>query len=128
MKIKHFVAHPNVRVFVTQGGLQSIEEAIDRAVPMVGLSFVFDQTMNTQKMVEVGIGISLDPFTVTKEELKKSIVDVAENYRLGFKLRTFVAFDSWFLVTKNVFWRFETFCLISVYKVSKTFFGGLNML
>ena len=38
-----------------------------------------DQPSNVQKIIEIGIGLGLDPSTVTKEELKNSIIDVVEN-------------------------------------------------
>jgi UDP:flavonoid glycosyltransferase YjiC (YdhE family) len=72
-------AHPNVKAFVTQGGLQSTEEAISRGVPLVGMPFMGDQPMNVQKIVDLGIGLGVDPVTVTKNELKNSIIEVAEN-------------------------------------------------
>jgi UDP:flavonoid glycosyltransferase YjiC (YdhE family) len=38
-----------------------------------------DQPMNVQKIVDLGIGLGVDPVTVTKNELKNSIIEVAEN-------------------------------------------------
>ncbi|XP_063912831.1 UDP-glycosyltransferase UGT5-like [Zophobas morio] len=73
------LAHPNIRAFVTQGGLQSIEEAVSRGVPLIGMPFVTDQPSNIQKIEDIGIGLGVDPGTVTKEELKKCIIEVAEN-------------------------------------------------
>ena len=73
------VAHRNIRAFVTQGGLQSVEEAISRGVPLIGMPFLGDQPSNVQKIMEMGIGLGVDPSTVTKEELKNSIIDVVEN-------------------------------------------------
>ncbi|CAH0550301.1 unnamed protein product [Brassicogethes aeneus] len=71
------LAHPNVKAFVTQGGLQSIEEAISREVPMVGLPFIGDQPMTLNKLSQAGVALVHDPVTVTKEELKSSIIKVA---------------------------------------------------
>ncbi|KAJ3641639.1 hypothetical protein Zmor_028135 [Zophobas morio] len=73
------LAHRNIRAFVTQGGLQSIEEAISRGVPLIGMPFMRDQPMNVQKIIDMGIGLGIDPVTMTKEELKKCIIEVAEN-------------------------------------------------
>ncbi|KAJ8966046.1 hypothetical protein NQ317_018127 [Molorchus minor] len=75
------LAHPNIKVFITQCGLQSIEEAISREVPMVGVPFIADQPMNIKRLVEIGVAIGIDYLTVTKEELKSAIVEVAENNR-----------------------------------------------
>ncbi|CAH1993759.1 unnamed protein product [Acanthoscelides obtectus] len=73
------LAHPNVKVFVTQCGLQSIEEAISRGVPMVGMPFIADQTRNIRRLSEEGAAIGLDHTTVTKEEFKNAIIEVISN-------------------------------------------------
>ncbi|XP_063912832.1 UDP-glycosyltransferase UGT5-like [Zophobas morio] len=73
------LAHRNIRAFVTQGGLQSIEEAVSRGVPLIGMPFMGDQPSNVQKIVDMGIGLGVDPSTVSKEELRQCIVNVAEN-------------------------------------------------
>ncbi|KAG5858258.1 UDP-glucuronosyltransferase 2A3, partial [Gonioctena quinquepunctata] len=73
--------HPNVKVFVTQGGLQSIEEAISNGVPMVGLPFFADQPVNVRILAEKGLAIEVDHHTMTKEDLKGAILEVATNIR-----------------------------------------------
>ena len=77
--VNGFAAHPNIRAFVTQGGLQSTEEAISRGVPLIGMPFMGDQPMNVQKIIDMGIGLGVDPVTVNKEELKNCIIEVAED-------------------------------------------------
>ncbi|KAJ8980328.1 hypothetical protein NQ317_008036 [Molorchus minor] len=56
-------------------------EAISREVPMVGVPFIADQPMNIKRLVEIGVAIGIDYLTVTKEELKSAIIEVAENNR-----------------------------------------------
>ncbi|CAH1164481.1 unnamed protein product [Phaedon cochleariae] len=73
------LGHPNVKVFVTQGGLQSVEEAISYAVPMVGLPFITDQPGNIKKITDLGMGLGLDYRTMSKEQLKNAIMEVGEN-------------------------------------------------
>ncbi|XP_031329001.1 UDP-glucuronosyltransferase 2B19-like isoform X2 [Photinus pyralis] len=73
------LTHPNVKVFVMQGGLQSMEEAISGGVPLVGMPFFGDQPLNCMKMVNLGIALSIDTETLTSEDLKKMIIEVAEN-------------------------------------------------
>ncbi|XP_053675024.1 UDP-glucosyltransferase 2-like [Anopheles nili] len=75
------LAHPKVRVFVMQGGQQSMEEAIDRHVPLVVIPFNFDQFGNADKVVERGIGRSVWMERLTVEALRESIMDVASNKR-----------------------------------------------
>ncbi|QEI03428.1 EGT [Spodoptera cosmioides nucleopolyhedrovirus] len=71
--------HPNVRAFVTQGGVQSTDEAIDALVPMVGMPMMGDQAFNTNKYAELGIGRVVDTVTVNSFEMINAITDVAEN-------------------------------------------------
>nr|XP_018903756.1 PREDICTED: UDP-glucuronosyltransferase 1-9-like [Bemisia tabaci]XP_018903757.1 PREDICTED: UDP-glucuronosyltransferase 1-9-like [Bemisia tabaci] len=55
------LAHPKVRLFITQGGLQSFQEAVHYGVPLLGVPFFGDQNLNTGKMSAAGIGLKLDP-------------------------------------------------------------------
>ncbi|EFN61275.1 Ecdysteroid UDP-glucosyltransferase, partial [Camponotus floridanus] len=49
------LAHPKIRLFIYQGGLQSTEEAVYNAVPLIGLPFLADQYTNVNKMVSLGV-------------------------------------------------------------------------
>ncbi|XP_050518303.1 UDP-glycosyltransferase UGT5 isoform X2 [Diabrotica virgifera virgifera] len=73
------LAHPNIKVFVMQGGLQSIEEAITLEVPLVGMPFVTDQPSNIKRIVELGLGVKVDHKTLTRDILKDAIMEVAQN-------------------------------------------------
>ncbi|CAG9821214.1 unnamed protein product [Phaedon cochleariae] len=81
------LAHPNVKVFLSQCGLQSIEEAVSRGVPIVGLPFIADQAMNIKRLQEFEVALGIDYVTITKEEVKEKLVEVAENpkYRTNIK-------------------------------------------
>lgn len=76
-----FSDHPKIKVFVTQGGFQSIEEAITKGVPMVGIPFFGDQLKNIKKVVEWGLGLELSPVNMNAENLTNTIVIVATNSR-----------------------------------------------
>ena len=71
--------HPNIKAFVTQGGVQSTDEAIEALVPMVGMPMMGDQAFNTNKYVELGIGRVVDTVSVDAFEMNDAITDVAEN-------------------------------------------------
>lgn len=73
------LGHPNIKLFVTQGGLQSTEEAIVNKVPLLGMPFIADQFPNCRRYVTLGIGNYLDFHTLTKETFKKSILEIAGN-------------------------------------------------
>ncbi|XP_032521849.2 UDP-glucosyltransferase 2-like [Danaus plexippus] len=65
--------HPNVKLFITQGGLQSTDEAIDAAVPVIGIPMLGDQWYNVEKYTYHKIGMQLDITTLTENELKNAI-------------------------------------------------------
>ncbi|AGR56885.1 egt [Hemileuca sp. nucleopolyhedrovirus] len=65
--------HKNVKAFVTQGGVQSTDEAIAALVPMIGMPMMGDQSFNTNKYIDLGIGLVVDTSTVTSQQLIKAI-------------------------------------------------------
>lgn len=67
------LGHEKVKVFVTHGGRNSIEEASYHGVPMVGIPCMVDQPDNIMLVVHKGIGVKLDIHTFTKEELENGI-------------------------------------------------------
>ncbi|XP_072946227.1 UDP-glucosyltransferase 2-like [Epargyreus clarus] len=75
--------HPKVKAFVTQGGLQSTDEAITAGVPLIGIPMIGDQWYNAEKYVKWKIGMKLDFITFTKSQLKNALdtVILNESYR-----------------------------------------------
>ncbi|QHB21795.1 egt [Artaxa digramma nucleopolyhedrovirus] len=80
--------HRNVKAFVTQGGVQSTDEAIEALVPMVGLPMIGDQAYNADKLAQLKIGRSLDTATVNGEQLSRAIIDVATDAQYRNNLRS----------------------------------------
>ncbi|XP_046993823.1 UDP-glucuronosyltransferase 2B31-like [Schistocerca americana] len=66
------LAHPNVRIFITQGGLQSFNEATYYGVPLIGIPFMGDQHYNVAKMVSAEIGYKLQFRSITKDVVLKA--------------------------------------------------------
>lgn len=54
------LAHPNVRLLITHGGMLSIIEAAYFAKPILGLPLFYDQFRNVEYMVGHGVGLQLD--------------------------------------------------------------------
>ncbi|XP_050554464.1 UDP-glycosyltransferase UGT5-like [Spodoptera frugiperda] len=75
--------HPKVKLFITQGGLQSTDEAIIAGVPLIGIPMFGDQRFNVERYVYHKIGVKLDMDTLTVEEFKNAIETVIgnESYR-----------------------------------------------
>ncbi|TMW45132.1 hypothetical protein DOY81_009787, partial [Sarcophaga bullata] len=67
------LAHPNVKVFITHGGLFGTQEGVHYAVPMLGMPIYCDQHLNMRKAVQNGYAISLHFPEITKPLLKESL-------------------------------------------------------
>lgn len=79
--VSHFIAHPNIKLFIYQGGLQSTEEAVHYAVPLIGLPVLGDQYVQVNKMVSLGVAKRLNIMDVSKENLNASIIDMLTDKR-----------------------------------------------
>lgn len=75
------LAHPKVKLFITQGGQQSLEESIDRNVPVLVCPIHGDQQSNGARAVMKNIGQVIDLKKVDRESLKKAIIEVISNER-----------------------------------------------
>ncbi|XP_065353632.1 UDP-glycosyltransferase UGT5-like [Cloeon dipterum] len=67
------LAHPNVKLFITHGGLLSGQEAMYNGLPVVGIPVFGDQKMNVQRSVDLGYGVMLSLKNITKESVLKAI-------------------------------------------------------
>ncbi|KAF5287319.1 hypothetical protein FQR65_LT02192 [Abscondita terminalis] len=79
--------HPNIKLFITQGGLQSLEEAIYNHVPLLGMPFYADQYSNVDMLVYKGFGLSVNHDTLKKDEFKEAIIEVITNPRYKAKVK-----------------------------------------
>ncbi|QOD40090.1 egt [Matsumuraeses phaseoli granulovirus] len=85
--------HDNVKLFVTQGGVQSVDEALDSGVPMVGIPMMGDQFLNVRRLVQLGVAQSVDLLKLKKEKMLKKIVNIVNNqsyYDRVLNLRTYI--------------------------------------
>ncbi|KAJ8881185.1 hypothetical protein PR048_017658 [Dryococelus australis] len=79
MPQQDILRHPKVKVFITQGGLQSTEEAIQTKVPMLGIPFFGDQDFNTKLGEDRGVTLRLEVNDLTKETLLVALTKVIED-------------------------------------------------
>lgn len=77
----NFTEHPNVKLFITQGGLQSTDEAIDAAIPVIGIPIFGDQWYNAEKYSRHHIGKSLKIDTFTEIEFRDAVEIVINDKR-----------------------------------------------
>ncbi|KAK3919396.1 UDP-glycosyltransferase UGT5 [Frankliniella fusca] len=73
------LAHPNLRLFVTHGGLLSTQEAVYHGVPLVGIPVFADQTFNMRLATRKGFCEQVDFATITKENLSSALQKVLGN-------------------------------------------------
>lgn len=70
------LAHPKLKLFITHGGLNSVQESIDREVPMVVLPLTYDQPANANEMVHKGVARRLDLNTLNEIVLRDAISEM----------------------------------------------------
>ncbi|XP_019698291.2 UDP-glucuronosyltransferase 3A1 [Harpegnathos saltator] len=75
------LAHPNIKLFVYQGGFQSTQEATHHVVPLLGIPMLSDQYSNVNRMVSLGVAKSLDITNFSVKKLNTSIMDILTDKR-----------------------------------------------
>jgi len=73
------LGHPNLKVFVTHGGLGSLVEAIYHKAVIVGIPFGNDQKPNLLRAARHGYARSLDWENLSTEDLIKGITDAMDD-------------------------------------------------
>ncbi|XP_028035389.1 UDP-glucuronosyltransferase 2B17-like [Bombyx mandarina] len=75
--------HPKIKLFITQGGLQSTEEAITAGVPLIGVPMLGDQWYNVEQYVRHRIGLRLDLDELSEDKLRSFIEEIIndQSYR-----------------------------------------------
>lgn len=99
--------HKNVKVFITQAGVQSLEEALYARVPMIAIPYFGDQDANAKRLEQKGLGLCLDHHTLTAEQFKQALLEVMLNEqfreRIG-KVADIVADQPMKPLDKAVWW------------------------
>ncbi|XP_051038645.1 UDP-glucuronosyltransferase 3A1 [Phodopus roborovskii] len=75
------LAHPSIHLFVTHGGINSIMEAIQHGVPMVGIPFFGDEYENMVRVEAKKIGVSVQLQTLKAETFALTLKEVLEDKR-----------------------------------------------
>lgn len=73
--------HPNVKLFITQAGLQSTEEGLYNGVPFLAIPFLADQYVNAKTIQKLGVGLQVDFNSLTEENFLAAILEIVENPR-----------------------------------------------
>ncbi|XP_023940212.2 UDP-glycosyltransferase UGT5 [Bicyclus anynana] len=76
---QEIIAHPNIKLFITHGGLIGMQEAIYNGVPIVGVPIFSDQYNNVLLAEEVGVGKLLHYNDFNEDTLNKTINEILNN-------------------------------------------------
>lgn len=103
------LAHRKVMVYVMQGGLQSLQEAVHHSVPVVAIPFFGDQLFNARKILDAQIGLTLDVDSMTEESIVRTIKEVIENttYLQNIKVMSAILKDELVSPMKKAIWNVE---------------------
>lgn len=82
---RQILVHSKVRLFITNGGLLSVIEAVDSGVPMLGLPVFFDQFSNLRWGQLAGMAEVLDINNLNADTLTKTIVELIENPKYAMR-------------------------------------------
>ncbi|KAJ4434830.1 hypothetical protein ANN_23401 [Periplaneta americana] len=76
IKFLTVAGHPNVRAFITHGGLMGTQEGVQAGVPMVGIPLFADQELNIRNCMSKGVSVMVLYDDVTKETLSNALKTV----------------------------------------------------
>lgn len=76
---RDILAHPNVKLFISHGGLLGVSESITEGVPILGIPIYSDQTMNVLKAVEDGYGILMNFDDIEENLIVSNIQEILTN-------------------------------------------------
>ncbi|KAF5269864.1 hypothetical protein FQR65_LT17907 [Abscondita terminalis] len=82
------LAHPNIRLFITHGGLLSVTEAIHFGVPIIGIPIFADQKLNVKLAEDSGFAISLEYALLNKNVIKDAIERILTNSKFSIAAKT----------------------------------------
>lgn len=84
---RDILAHPNVKLFITHGGLLGTSEALVEGVPVLGIPIFGDQTMNMNTAIGKGYAQKLKYHEISEEYITKMIKKVFNNQEIRSKAK-----------------------------------------
>ena len=103
------LAHPNLKLFITHGGLLSVQESIWHGKPMLGLPIFGDQFRNINHCVELGIAERLSLLNFDQAKFIEVIQQVLTNetYRINTEKLSKIVRDEKESPLKRAVWWIE---------------------
>ncbi|KAK9747235.1 UDP-glucoronosyl and UDP-glucosyl transferase [Popillia japonica] len=81
------LCHPNVKLFVSHGGMLGTSEAIYCGVPILGIPIFGDQVFNIRRYVEKEIAIEMPYKEINEEKLTAAIKSLLYNPKYKFNMK-----------------------------------------
>ncbi|KAF5289260.1 hypothetical protein FQA39_LY15190 [Lamprigera yunnana] len=101
------LAHPNVVLFITHGGIMSTIEAVHNGVPILGIPVFSDQGLNMKKAEHAGYGKCIHYLDLNEESFDKTVQEMLRNpkYKENAKKRSMIMHDEPIKpLEKAIFW------------------------
>ncbi|XP_013186832.2 UDP-glycosyltransferase UGT5 [Amyelois transitella] len=84
---KEILSHPNIKVFISHGGLIGTQEAIFHGIPIIGIPIYADQFNNLLQAQEIGFGQILEFKDINEENLRNKLNNVLKDDKYGVKAK-----------------------------------------
>ncbi|CAG9786685.1 unnamed protein product [Diatraea saccharalis] len=84
---KEILSHPNIKVFISHGGLIGTQEAIFHGVPIIGVPIYSDQYNNLLQVQNFGFGKILRFDDINEQNLRNKLIDVLSDNSYQIKAK-----------------------------------------
>lgn len=75
----YLTAHPNLKLFITHGGLLSTIEALHYGIPVLGIPIFGDQKANIPNAVAAGYALQLELEDLDENLLSNTVTELLSN-------------------------------------------------
>ena len=70
-----------MKIFISQCGLQSTQEAVHFGVNLICIPLFGDQELNSKKVLSQNIGVELDFYYITADKIYEALNKIMNNQR-----------------------------------------------
>jgi len=81
-----YLEHPNVKLFISHGGMSGLYEVVDAGIPVLGVPLFYDQPRNIQNLVDLGMALSVDINSITKTTIMSALNRLLKDQRYNMHI------------------------------------------